>query len=63
MYDDYKVKPLHKKLPKTSEYVKSYDEQTNWMYFLIEDDNLLEKILLFGIKSVFLARPSIRKIF
>ena len=30
-------------LPKTSAYVKSYDGQTKWMYFLIEDDNLLEK--------------------
>ena len=30
-------------LPKTSAYVKSYDGQSNWMYFLIEDDNLLEK--------------------
>ena len=27
---------------KTSAYVKSYDGQTKWMYFLIEDDNLLE---------------------
>ena len=30
-------------LPKTSACVKSYDGQTNWMYFLIEDDDLLEK--------------------
>ena len=30
-------------LPKTSAYVKSYDRQTKWMYFLIEDDELLEK--------------------
>ena len=30
-------------LPKTSAYVKSYDEQTKWMYFLTEDDDLLEK--------------------
>ena len=29
--------------PKTSAYVKSYDEQTKWMYFLNEDDDLLEK--------------------
>ena len=26
-----------------SMYVKSYDGQTKWMYFLIDDDNLLEK--------------------
>ena len=30
-------------LPKTSSYVKSYDGQGKWMYFLIGDDNLLEK--------------------
>ena len=29
-------------LTKTSAYVKSYDGQTKWMYFLIEDDDLLE---------------------
>ena len=37
------VIPLHKMLPKMSAYVKSYDGQTKWMYFLIEDDELLEK--------------------
>ena len=30
-------------LPKTIAKVKTYDGQTKWMYFLIEDDNLLEK--------------------
>ena len=30
-------------LPKTKACVKSYDGQTKWMYFLIENDNLLEK--------------------
>ena len=30
-------------LPKTSACVKSYEGQTKLMYFLIEDDNLLEK--------------------
>ena len=30
-------------LPKASAYVKIYDGQTKWMYFLIEDDDLLEK--------------------
>ena len=30
-------------LSKTSAYVKSYDGQTKWMYFLIKDDNSLEK--------------------
>ena len=30
-------------LLKTSAYVKSYDGQTKWSYFSIEDDELLEK--------------------
>ena len=30
-------------LPKTSAYVKIYDGQIKWMYFLIEDNDLLEK--------------------
>ena len=33
-------------LPKTSAYVKSYDGQTKWMYFLIKDDDLLEKYII-----------------
>ena len=30
-------------LPKTSAHVTSYDGQTKCMYFLIDDDELLEK--------------------
>ena len=30
-------------LLKISVYVKSFDGQTKWMYFLTEDDDLLEK--------------------
>ena len=30
-------------LPKTSVYVKRYNGQTKWMYFLIKDNDLLEK--------------------
>ena len=41
MCSDHKVKSLHIMLPKTNAYVKSYDEQTIWMYFLIGDDDLL----------------------
>ena len=37
-----KVKPLNIMLPKTRVYVKSYDGQTKWFYFLIEDDGLLK---------------------
>ena len=43
LYNDHKVKPLHIMLSKTIAYVKSYDGQTKWIYFSIEDDDLLEK--------------------
>ena len=43
LYNDNKVKPLHIMLPKTSAYLKRLDGQTKWLYFLIEDDDLLEK--------------------
>ena len=43
MYNDHKVKPLCITLPKTRAYVKSYDGQTQWMYFLIQNDDVLEK--------------------
>ena len=43
LYNDNTVKALHKMLPKTSTYVKNYDIQTKWMYFLIKDDDLLKK--------------------
>ena len=35
--------PLYIMLPITNVYVKGYDGQTKWMYFLIEDNDLLEK--------------------
>ena len=35
LHNDNKVKPLHMMLPKMSAYAKSYDGQTNWMFFLI----------------------------
>ena len=41
--DDYKIKPLHIMLPKTSAYVKIYYGETEWVKFLINDDDLLEK--------------------
>ena len=43
LYVYNKVKPLHIMLPKTSAYLKSYNGQTKWTYFLIEDNDLLEK--------------------
>ena len=39
IYNDHKFKTLHKILPETSAYVKTYDGQTKWMYVLIEDDD------------------------
>ena len=38
MDDDYKTKPLHIMVLKTSAYVKNYDHKTKWMFFFIEDD-------------------------
>ena len=38
-------------LPKPRAHVKSYDGQTKWMHFLIEDDDLMKNIILFEIKS------------
>ena len=43
MYNDHEVKPLYIMFPKTSAYVQSYVEQTKWMYFLIDDNEVLEK--------------------
>ena len=44
------VGALHIILPKTRAYGKSCDGQTKWIYFLIEDDNLLEKYNTIGDK-------------
>ena len=30
-------------LPKLSAYVKGYDGQSKWMFFLVKDDDLLKK--------------------
>ena len=42
LYNDHKVKQLHIMLLKTSTYVKSYDGKTKWMYFSIENGDLLK---------------------
>ena len=42
LYNGNKDKPLNIMLPKTNVYVKSFNGQTKWMYFLIKDDDLLE---------------------
>ena len=44
-YDDDKIKPFCIMLPQTCVYVKIYDDETKWMYFLIDlfkDDQLLK---------------------
>ena len=43
LYSGNKIKALNIMLPKTSAYVKSYDGKIKWMYFFIEDDDLLKK--------------------
>ena len=42
MNKDYKIKKLSIILPKTSAYSKSYNGETKWIYFFIEDDELLK---------------------
>ena len=46
-------------LPKTSAYVKHYDGQTKCMYFLIEDDELLEKYNTICINSVLISKKNL----
>ena len=43
LHNDNTVKLLDIMLPKISAHAKNYDGQTKWMYFVIEDDDLLEK--------------------
>ena len=42
LHNDEKIKPLHIKLSKTSAYAKGNDGQTEWINFLIEDNELLK---------------------
>ena len=55
--------------PKTSAYLKTYDEQTKCIYFLIEDDDLLEKYntirdkVSADIKEEFDSKPVYNKLF
>ena len=51
LHNHYKVKPLHIMLPKTSAFVNIYDRKTKWMYFLNENDDLLENLIVFGINT------------
>ena len=56
LHDDYKIKSLDLMLSKMSVYVKSYDDQTKWMYFLAKDDDLLTNIMLFRMKSTLILK-------
>ena len=47
LYKDDKVKQLHIMLHNTNACVKSYDEQSKWICFLIEGNELLEKYKTF----------------
>ena len=52
-------------LPKTSAYAKSYDGETKWMYFSIEDDNVPGKYntmwnkIIADIRKNLIVNPSI----
>ena len=56
-------------LPETSAYLKSYDGQTKWMHFLIEDGDLFEKYNIIwdkvgaNIKKAFNSKPVYNKEF
>ena len=50
--DDYEIMPLFIMLPKTKVYIKSYDGETKWMYFLLKMMNYQKNIMAFGLKSV-----------
>ena len=61
MYNDDKVKPLHIILPSAD--VKSYDGQTKWMYFLVEDEkyNTIWDKVSANIKKEFDREPVCKK--
>ena len=56
-------------LPKTSTYIKSYNGQTKWVYFLMKNDDLLEKYNIIwcqvsaGINKEFDSKPDYNKTF
>ena len=50
---------MHRNLPKKSVIVKGFDGQTKFMYFLIDCDDLLKNIILFGIKSALILKKKL----
>ena len=56
--DDYKIKPLHIMLPKTSAYVKGCDGETKSIFWL-RMLHCWKNILIFGLKSVIVSKKLI----
>ena len=46
-------------LPKRSTYAESYEGQTKLMYSLIEEDDLLKNIKLFGAKLALISKKNL----
>ena len=59
LYNDNKVRPLHIMLPRRSTYVKNYDGQIKLMYSLIEEDDLLKIMKLFGTMSALISKKNL----
>ena len=49
--DDNKIEPLNIMLQETRAFIKNQDGEIKWMYLLIDDYELLRKIMIFGMKS------------
>ena len=52
MDDDHKIKSFSIILLKRSQFIKSYDGESKWIYFLIKVDELLKNTVIFLIESV-----------
>ena len=52
MDDDHKIKSFSIILLKRSQFIKSYDGESKWTYFLIKVDELLKNTVIFLIESV-----------
>ena len=52
MDDDHKFKSFSIILLKRSQFIKSYDGESKWIYFLIKVDELLKNTVIFLIESV-----------
>ena len=52
MDDDHKIKSFSIILQKRSQFIKSYDGESKWIYFLIKVDELLKNTVIFLIESV-----------